>query len=320
MFKKLHINIPFTDALEQMSSYVKFMKDILSNKRKLGEYETVALSKKCSSILQKKLSPKLKDLGSYTIPCAIGSPIFEKALCDLGASINLMSLSIFKKLSLGEVRPITVTLQLADRSLTLPQGTIEDVLVKVDNFIFLKDFIILDMEEYKEIPIILGRPFLATGRALIDVQNGELRLSMQEEEVTIHVFNAIKHPHENDSCFTIAVVKAIVSNQVGHTDPLETSLLHENSGDLKDEEVKEYLLRMDSFEPNKRKYFEALGASPSRPIPSMEKPLVLEEKPLPTHLRYAYLGDSSTFPLIIFPLIISSYLSVVEEERLLRVL
>ena len=159
-----------------MPGYVKFMKDILAKKRKLGEYETVALSEECSVILQKKFSPKLKDLGSFTILCAIGNSIFERALCDLGASINLMLLSIFKKLSLGEVSPITITLQLADRSLTHPCGMIKDVLVKVDKFIFPAYFIILDMEEDKEIPIILGRSFLATGRALIDVKKGELRL------------------------------------------------------------------------------------------------------------------------------------------------
>ena len=110
IFKKLHINIPFAEALEQMPGYVKFMKDVLSKKRKLGDYETVALLEECSAILQKKLPPKLKDPGSFTIPCAIGNTIFERALCDIGASINLMPWLIFKKLKLGEARPTAVTL------------------------------------------------------------------------------------------------------------------------------------------------------------------------------------------------------------------
>ena len=169
VFKKLHINIPFADALEQMPSYVKFMKDILSQKRRLANFETVNLTEECSAILQRKLLQKLKDPGSFTIPCTIGNAIFERALCDLGASINLMPLSIFKRLGLGEARPTTVTLQLADMSLKHPRGVIEDVLVKVDEFIFPAYFIVLDMEEDKEIPIILGRPFLATGRVMIDV-------------------------------------------------------------------------------------------------------------------------------------------------------
>ena len=184
-----------------MPGYVKFIKDVLSKKRKLGDYETFALSEECSAILQNKLSPKLKDPGSFTIPCAIGNAVFERALCDLGASINLMSWSIFKKLKLRKARPTTVTLQLADRSLTHPHGIIEDVLVKVDKYIFPTDFIILDMQEDKEVLIILGQPFLATGRAMIDVKKGELSLRVQEEEVTFNVFNAIKHPHDTESCF-----------------------------------------------------------------------------------------------------------------------
>ncbi|XP_017250868.2 uncharacterized protein LOC108221505 [Daucus carota subsp. sativus] len=181
VFKKLSINIPFAEALEQMPSYVKFMKDILSRKRRLEEFETVALTEEWSTILQKKLPPKLKDPGSFTIPCTIRNQYFGKALCDLGASVNLMPLSIFVKLGVGEVKPTSVRLQLADRSLAYPRGVVEDVLVKVDKFIFPADFIVLDMEEDADIPLLLGRPFLATGRTLIDVQKGELTMRVQDE-------------------------------------------------------------------------------------------------------------------------------------------
>ena len=122
VFKKLHINIPFADALEQMLSYVNFMKEILSNKRRLLDFETVNPTEEYSAILQRKLPQKLKDPGSFTIPCIIGNSIFEKALCDLGASINLMPLSIFRRLGLGEACPTTITLQLEDRSLKHPRG------------------------------------------------------------------------------------------------------------------------------------------------------------------------------------------------------
>ena len=117
VFKKLHINIMFSDALEQMPSYVKFMKEILSNKRRLSDFETVNLTKESTTILQRKLPQKLKDPSSFTILYTIGNSIFEKALCDMGASINLMPLYLFKRLGLGEARPTTVTLKLADRSL-----------------------------------------------------------------------------------------------------------------------------------------------------------------------------------------------------------
>ena len=165
VFKKLYINIAFVDALEKMSGYVKFMKDFLAKKRKLGEYETVDLSEEYNAILQKKFPPKLEDLGGFTIPCAVVSSILERALYDLGASINLTSLSIFKKLNFGEASPTTAAFQLVDRSVTHPHGMIEDVLVKVDKFIFPTNFIILNMEKDKEIPIILGRLFLDMGRS-----------------------------------------------------------------------------------------------------------------------------------------------------------
>ncbi|XP_063942932.1 uncharacterized protein LOC135150521 [Daucus carota subsp. sativus] len=118
-------------ALEQMPSYAKFMKGILSKKLKLEELETVALTEECSAVLQQKLPPKLKDPGSFTIPCTIGKFSFDKCLCDLGASINLMPLSIFTQLGLPELKPTNMSLQLADRSITHPRGIIEDVLVKL---------------------------------------------------------------------------------------------------------------------------------------------------------------------------------------------
>ena len=246
VFNKLHINIPFSDALEQMPSYVKFMKDILSKKRRLSNFETVNLTEECSAILQRKLPQKLKDQFNFTIPCTIGNSIFERVLCDLGASINLMPLSIFRRLGLGEARSTTVTLQLADGSLKHPRGVIEDVLVKVDKFIFLADFIMLDVEDDKEIPIILGRPFLATDKAMIDVQRGEVKLRVQDDEVKFNVFKAMRHPEESDTCFIVETVEAIVSSQSGLIDPLETSLVQSESEELGDE-VKNYVKWMDSF-------------------------------------------------------------------------
>ena len=122
VFKKLHINIPFADALEHMPNYIKFMKDILLKKRRLSDFEIVNLTEECSAILQRKLPQKLKYPGSFTIPCTMWNSIFERALCDLGASINFMPLSIFRRLGLGEACPTIVTLQLADGSLKHPRG------------------------------------------------------------------------------------------------------------------------------------------------------------------------------------------------------
>ena len=180
-----------------------------------------------------------------------------------------MPLSIFKLMGLGEARPMTVTQQLADRSLKHPRGVIEDVLVKVDKLMFPTDFIMLDMEKDKEMPIILGRPFLATGKAMIDMQKGELKLSVQDDEVRFSVFNAVQHPIESDACFMIEAVEAIVSSQSGLTGPFRTSLTQNDKEKLSEEAV-EYVKWMDSFQPNRIKYYEPLGETTQTSVPSIE--------------------------------------------------
>ena len=159
MFKKLEINILFVEALAQIPHYGKFMKDIISKKRKFDEGGVVNLSVTCSAIIQKNMPQKMQDLGSFTIPYTIGNHEFGKALCDSGARINLMPLLVVKRLSLGELTPTIVFLQMANRSMTQLEGILEDVLVKVGKFIFPVDFMVIDIEVDKKILLFLGRPF-----------------------------------------------------------------------------------------------------------------------------------------------------------------
>ncbi|XP_061367345.1 uncharacterized protein LOC133310424 [Gastrolobium bilobum] len=196
ILKQLHINIPVV-ALEQMPRYVKFMKDVLSKKRGITEYETVKMTQESCQYLG-KLPPKLQDPGSFTIPCVIGNTYQGKALCDLGASINLMPLSVFKQLSTGPADPTTVTLQMADRSIVKLEGKIEDLLVKVDKFILPADFFILDYEADIDVPIILGRPFLATGGAVINVQKRKLTMKLHDDEIKFNVVKAMKFQDEGE--------------------------------------------------------------------------------------------------------------------------
>ncbi|XP_038889279.1 uncharacterized protein LOC120079183 [Benincasa hispida] len=183
-----------------MPSYVKFLKNILANKRKIGENETVTLTYECSALFQNNIPTKMKDPWSFTFPCSIKGKEVGNVLCNLGASINLMPLSIFKKLNIGNARPTIVTLQLVDRSITHPEGKIEYVLVQVDKFIFPADFIILDYEADIEVLIILGRLFLATGRALIDIQKGELTIRVDDQQVKFNVLNALKYQGDMENC------------------------------------------------------------------------------------------------------------------------
>ncbi|XP_050916307.1 uncharacterized protein LOC127131427 [Lathyrus oleraceus] len=187
MFKKLEINIPFLEALEQMPSYAKFMKDIISKKRSI-DTDPIVLTETCSAILQgMKIPVKKKDRGSVTIPCIIGDRSFKKALIDMGASVSLMPLSIYKRLGIGKVQDTKMTLQFADHSVKRPYGVVEDVLVKIAKFVFSVDFVILEMPKDEKIPLILGRPFLETGRCLIDIEEGTMTLKVYDEELKIDV-------------------------------------------------------------------------------------------------------------------------------------
>ncbi|XP_076960489.1 uncharacterized protein LOC143636890 [Bidens hawaiensis] len=156
MFKKLKINLPFVEALQHMPKYAKFLKDLLSNKKKLEGLSTVCQNEGCSAVVQNKLLEKLADSGHFTIPCLFGSSTESYALADLGASINLMPYSLYKKLELGESVPTRMSLSLADCSVKYPWGIVENVLVKVDKFVFPVDFVILDKEADDQAPLILG--------------------------------------------------------------------------------------------------------------------------------------------------------------------
>ena len=153
------------------------------------------------------MSNKFKDPGSVTIPCSIGNVAVGKALIDLGASINLMLLSMCRRIGNVMIDPTRMTLQLVDRSITRPFRVVEDVLVKVHPFTFMVDFVIMDIEEDEEIPLILGRPFTLTAKCMVDIGNKNLELSVDDQKVTFNIFEAIKHPSNNKPCFKVEVIE-----------------------------------------------------------------------------------------------------------------
>ncbi|XP_021668155.2 uncharacterized protein LOC110655957 [Hevea brasiliensis] len=196
-----------------MPSYTKFLKEILSEKRRLKDYETVILIEKCSAILQNKLPLKLKDPRSFFIPCPFGNMNIDKALYDLSANVSLMRLSICQKLNVKELRPTTISLQLVDWSIKYPIGILENIPIKVGKFFIPVDFIVLEIEEDVQIPKILGRPFLATIGAIIDVKNGCLTLKVGDEEVEFNLFQAIKHKSESDECLRVNIIDKLVEKE-----------------------------------------------------------------------------------------------------------
>ncbi|XP_070007776.1 uncharacterized protein [Nicotiana sylvestris] len=319
MMKSLSINMPLVEALDQMPGYAKFMKDLVKKKRSMN-CETIKTTHQ-ESVIVNSMAPKLKDHDAFTIPCTIGSADFAKALCDLGASINLMPYSVFKTLGIGQPRPTSMRLQMTDRTMKIPLDIIDDVLILVEKFILPADFVILDCEVYYEVPIILGRPFLPMGKALIDVEARELTFRVGDEKVVFHVCKSIRQPNSNEvSSFVDLVTDVIIDKTsvvMNVDDTLEAVLLN-----CDDQEIEGYvecenaLQRMGSYTYESRKLSLDIENRTTPPTkPSIEDPPILELKPLPPHLRYEFLGPSSTLPVIL-----SSCLTNVQVDSILAVL
>eukprot|EP00258_Populus_trichocarpa_P041564 XP_024457583.1 uncharacterized protein LOC112327610 [Populus trichocarpa] len=213
LFKQVKVNIPLLDAIKQVPSYAKFLKDLCTVKRRLNVKERAFLTEHASAIIQFKTPPKYKDPGCPTVSCIIGSHKIDQALLDLGASVNLIPYIVYEQLGLGEIKPTRITLQLADRSIKIPRGIVEDVLVQVDKFYFPVDFVVLDTAPIQgsnaPIPVILGRPFLATSNALINCRNGVMKLSFGNMTVEMNIFNVSKQIGEHEDIREVDLIQTV---------------------------------------------------------------------------------------------------------------
>ena len=212
VLRQVKVNIPLLYLINQVPAYAKFLKDLCTIKKGLGIEKKAFLTEHVSALIQSKYPVKYKDPGSPTIPVNIGGNCINKALLDLGASVNLMPHSVYKHLGLGELKPTTITLSLADRSVKIPKGIVEDVLVKIDKFYYPVDFVVLDTEpssnEPNHVPIILGRPFLATANAIINCRNGIMQLNFGDMTLELNIFHLNDNPKllETENHFTDEVV------------------------------------------------------------------------------------------------------------------
>ena len=193
VLRQVKVNIPLLDIIKQVPAYAKFLKDLCTIKKGLGIEKKAFLTEQVSAIIQSKYPVKYKDPGSPTISVTIGGNCIDKSLLDLGASVNLMPYSVYKQLGLGELKPTNITLSLANRSVKIPKGMVEDVLVKIDKFYYPVDFVVLDTEpiasEPNHVPIILGRPFLATANAIINCRNGIMQLTFGNMTLELNIFH-----------------------------------------------------------------------------------------------------------------------------------
>jgi len=219
-FKQIKINIPSLDAIKHVPSYAIFLKDLCIVKRILNVKKKAFLAEQVSVILQNNNALKYKDLDCPTISCFIGEHKIEKALLDLRASVNLLPYSVFQSLNLGELKPTSVTLLLADRSMKVLRGVVENVLVQVDKFIYHVDFVVLDtqpVETCNSISVILGRPFRATSNTLINCRNGLMKLSFRNMTLEMNIFNIYKQPGDDNDLQEVDLIEELVYNQFEST-------------------------------------------------------------------------------------------------------
>ena len=267
-----------------------------------------------SSIIECKTPVKYKDPGCPTISVNIGGTCVEKTLLDLGASVNLLPFSMYNQLGLGELKPTTITLSLADRSIKIPKGTVEDVLIQVDKFYYPVDFVVLDTEPVavgaNHVPIILGRPFLATSNAIINCQNGVMQLTFGNMTLELNIFHlSKKHMHQKeDDSEEVCTIEAILEEQANELlvqDVLTRELVDSN-------EDQQELQKVSLLHGQWRRKVEFLPLL----IGSEEHgPQQLDLKALPTKLKYAFLGGKMHCPVVI-----SSLLSNPQEVSLLQIL
>ncbi|GJR18972.1 reverse transcriptase domain-containing protein [Tanacetum coccineum] len=196
MFKQLRLEIGLKDALVEMPKFNKWLSSLLRNKEKLEEIAITTVNAECSAIIMNKVPEKLEDPGKFLIPCALQELNRTSALADSGASINLLPHSIYKKLELEALTPTRMT-EVANRSITHPMGIAEDVVVRVDGFTFLADFVVVNFEPDPRVPIILGRPFLRTAKALIDLYEETLTLRVGKDELVYYADKSEKNKNKH---------------------------------------------------------------------------------------------------------------------------
>nr|GEZ91923.1 reverse transcriptase domain-containing protein [Tanacetum cinerariifolium] len=317
-------------AMNQIEKFFQFFKIFTSTLDKLFELAKIPLIENCSAMLLKKLPEKLGDPGKFLIPCDFSGMDVCHALANLGASINLMPLFIWKKFSLTELTPTQMTLELADRSITRPKGVAEDVFVKVGKFYFPTDFVVVDFEADPRVPLILGRSFLRTGHALIDVYGEEITLRVNDEAVTFNLNQTTRYSSTYDdlSVNQIDIIDFAreeyaqemlgFSNNFSGGNPTSTfePILSDSSHSLTPFEGSDFILEeIEAYLKDESSSLEIDHVNYDSDRDICFKPPKLELKDLPSHLEYAYLEGVDKLPVII-----AKDLNDNEKEALLKVL
>ncbi|XP_015969945.1 uncharacterized protein LOC107493362 [Arachis duranensis] len=296
MFKKVEVTIPLFDAIHQVPRYAKFLKDLCINKDRILELETIPLGSSISALMG-ALPEKCDDPGPCMVTCTVNGVQFRYCMCDLGACVSIMPLSVYRVLKLPPLKRSTARFVLADKSIITVAGVAEDVLVNIKGLVFPIDFYVLEMpssETERASSILLGRPFLRTSRFKLDDYSGNYSFEIDGRIVSFSLEEAMKHPPENHSLFRCDPIDNIVAEV--HLAKLDEKYMVEEANEK-------------SSELNTTHHTNHPETQTSKNDKKMEL------KPLPPHLRYSYLDEAQELPVII-----AQELTPQQEEKLLNVL
>ena len=288
VLRQVKVNIPLLDMIKQVPTYAKFLKDLCIVKKSLNVNKKAFLTEQVSAIIESKTPVKYKDPGCPTISVNIGGISVEKALLDLGASVNLLSYSMYKQLGLGELKPTSITLSLADRSIKILKGTIGDVLIQVDRFYYPVDFVVLDTEPVavgpNHVPIILGRPFLATSNAIINFRNGVMQLTFGNMTLELNIFHLGKrHMHSEEGDFEEICILDTILEEQANQQQVQDILTSELSECLVEQHEHQEVSLMEGYWRRRIEILPLLTGNEPK------EPQQIELKPLPAELKYAFL-------------------------------
>ncbi|KAL1218224.1 hypothetical protein V5N11_032897 [Cardamine amara subsp. amara] len=325
MLQDLSVKLPLVDAIQMIPAMKKYLKGLIVGKVST-EKNVMVVSKDCSAVLHTKMIKKLEDPGKFVLSVTKGAEIFAGSLCDLGSSVNLMSYSVARRLGFTKFKSTKISLIFADRYVKLPVGTLEDLYVKIGNTLIPADFVVLELDEKPKDPLILGRPFLRTAGAIIDVRNDTIDLRLGDITITFVMNRMFKKPMLDGQTFTVENDEEIfdeVAEEILADDPLEIVLTQaEGEHGFLSEDTAGFAKMLDSSQRVEKmvacmnleveeefisRASDEATALEGAPAPknmvndpwSELKAPKLKLKTLPAGLRYVFLGRNSTYPVIV---------------------
>ncbi|KAI3717767.1 hypothetical protein L1987_69585 [Smallanthus sonchifolius] len=321
IFRQVKINLPLIDAIKQVPAYVKYLKDLCTQKRNHKMPKKLDLTDNVSAVLSGILPPKLQDPGVPLIQIQIGDFKIDKALLDLGASVSILPGSLYDQYDFDPLQKADTTVVLADLTRKLPYGILTDVIIKVEDFYYLVDFLVLDFAaptKGSQPKVILGRPFLKTTQCVIKCMTGIVDMAFSNRKMRMNFFSRTFNSQIIDECFSADIIDGCIlhANEEAPKEPCVLCNMEEAGyeNELKVQEEQFEVCAIKEGRPTWTLQVESFPDSIDTHLkPSLESPPQVELKELPASLKYAFVGENETLPVIT-----ASNLTEEQEKALMR--